>query len=111
MLSRVAQSCGDPTRAQVDLSAFDVVVVEDDVPKPKPDPAGIEKALAAIGGGEAVYVGDTPMDAEVASDSASELAALAAAMNAGSIDTLVCVETNPLYDAPAGSGFAAAGIA
>ncbi|MCB9593743.1 MAG: HAD-IA family hydrolase [Sandaracinaceae bacterium] len=54
------------TCEHVDLSAFEVVIVEDDVPAAKPDPAGILKAHAALGGGEAVYVGDTPMDAEAA---------------------------------------------
>lgn len=54
------------TSAHVDLSGFEVVVVEDDVPAAKPDPAGIVRAHAALGGGRAVYVGDTPMDAEAA---------------------------------------------
>ncbi|HEY8429844.1 MAG TPA: HAD family hydrolase [Sandaracinaceae bacterium] len=47
---------------------FNVVVLEDDVPAPKPDPSGLKKALAAMGAapGEAVYVGDTPMDVEAA---------------------------------------------
>src|SRR5690606_11316435 len=37
---------------------FDVVVLEDDVPAPKPDPQGLVRALAAIDAGphEAVYV-------------------------------------------------------
>jgi len=54
------------TAAHVDLSMFEVVIVEDDVPRAKPDPEGIRRAHAALGGGEAVYVGDTPMDAEAA---------------------------------------------
>jgi len=54
------------TCRHVDLSRFEVVVVEDDVSAAKPDPAGIVRAHAAIGGGEAVYVGDTPMDVEAA---------------------------------------------
>lgn len=47
---------------------FDVVVLEDDVPAPKPDPRGLERALTMIGAAasEAVYVGDTPMDVEAA---------------------------------------------
>ena len=56
----------DVTCRHLDLSAFDVVVVEDDVPRAKPDPAGIERALEALGAQEAVYVGDTPMDLEAA---------------------------------------------
>lgn len=54
------------TRRLVDLSAFDVVVVEDDVPRAKPDPAGIRRALQLLGVRDAAYVGDTPMDAEAA---------------------------------------------
>jgi len=54
------------TAAHIDLSAFEIVIVEDDVPLAKPDPEGIRRAHAALGGGEAVYVGDTPMDAEAA---------------------------------------------
>jgi MoCo/4Fe-4S cofactor protein with predicted Tat translocation signal len=38
----------------------------------------------------------------------SELAALVSAMNGGQIDTLVCLGTNPVYDAPADLEFAAA---
>jgi len=56
----------DVTCRHVDLSAFEVVVVEDDVERAKPDPAGIQRALKLLGGGEAVYVGDTPMDVEAA---------------------------------------------
>ncbi len=54
------------TLEHVDLSAFEVVVVEDDVPAAKPDPRGILRALEALGAREGVYVGDTPMDAEAA---------------------------------------------
>jgi pyrophosphatase PpaX len=56
------------TARHVDLDAFEVVVLEDDVPAPKPDPRGLERALAALGAApdEAIYVGDTPMDAEAA---------------------------------------------
>lgn len=47
---------------------FDVVVLEDDVDAPKPDPRGLVRALEAIGRSphEALYVGDTKMDAEAA---------------------------------------------
>lgn len=47
---------------------FEVVILEDDVPAPKPDPRGLEAALAALGAppSEALYVGDTPMDVEAA---------------------------------------------
>jgi HAD superfamily hydrolase (TIGR01549 family) len=47
---------------------FDVVVLEDDVSAPKPDPAGLLRALAALGAkaSETVYVGDTLADLEAA---------------------------------------------
>ncbi|MCA9607386.1 MAG: HAD-IA family hydrolase [Myxococcales bacterium] len=54
------------TLEHVDLSVFEVVIVEDDVPAPKPDPGGILAALEVLGVREGVYVGDTPMDAEAA---------------------------------------------
>jgi MoCo/4Fe-4S cofactor protein with predicted Tat translocation signal len=47
-----------------------------------------------------------PMDAESAASSVQGLSALSRAMGAGQIDTLVCIETNPLYDAPADLDFA-----
>ncbi len=53
----------------VDLTRFfDVVIVEDDVPAPKPDPTGLTRALRELEAEphEAIYVGDTPMDAEAA---------------------------------------------
>ncbi len=47
---------------------FELVVVEDDVPAPKPDPSGLLRALEHFGvpPHEAVYVGDTPADIEAA---------------------------------------------
>lgn len=67
----------EATTRCVDLSAFEVVVLEDDVPAPKPDPTGIQRALEALGAQpeEAVYVGDTPMDAEAARRAAMTAAA------------------------------------
>lgn len=56
----------DVTSALIDLSAFDVVIVEDDVPAPKPDPAGIRAAMAQLSIDSTIYVGDTPADAEAA---------------------------------------------
>lgn len=45
---------------------FEVVVLEDDVPAPKPDPRGLEAALKALGisAHEGLYVGDLPVDVE-----------------------------------------------
>lgn len=46
------------------LARFDAVILGADVARRKPDPEGIVKALAALGvaPGDAVYVGDTPID-------------------------------------------------
>lgn len=43
---------------------FDVVVLEDHVPAPKPDPAGLNQALASLGlsAKDAIYVGDSDGD-------------------------------------------------
>lgn len=57
------------TRALVDeLGPFDTLVFDDDVRAPKPDPHGLELALAAVGvdPGAAAYVGDTRSDMEAA---------------------------------------------
>jgi HAD superfamily hydrolase (TIGR01509 family) len=56
------------TEARVDLGAFDVVVVEDDVRAPKPDSHGLELALEALGvpPSRAIYVGDSVSDMHAA---------------------------------------------
>jgi pyrophosphatase PpaX len=56
------------TQAQVDLGAFQAMVFDDDVPAPKPDPAGLTLALQRLGHapGGAVYVGDSSTDLEAA---------------------------------------------
>lgn len=57
------------TRAVADsLEPFDALVFEDDVRAPKPDPHGLELAVAALGvdAANAVYVGDTLTDMEAA---------------------------------------------
>lgn len=59
----------DATCRLLDLERwFDVVIVEDDVPAPKPDPAGLVAALTKLDAAphDAIYVGDTAMDAEAA---------------------------------------------
>jgi phosphoglycolate phosphatase/pyrophosphatase PpaX len=59
----------DATCSCLELARFfDVVVVEDDVPAPKPDPSGLVRALGALGAAphEALYVGDTAADVEAA---------------------------------------------
>jgi HAD superfamily hydrolase (TIGR01549 family) len=56
------------TAAATELGPFDVVVVEDDVTQPKPDPSGLHAALIALGRGptEALYVGDGAHDLQAA---------------------------------------------
>lgn len=58
------------TRVVADsLEPFDALIFDDDVRAPKPDPHGLELAVAALGvdPGNAVYVGDTLSDMEAAS--------------------------------------------
>lgn len=64
----------------------------------------INDALGAMGR----QVSTIAMNPDLASDGAAELASLTGAMNSGSIDTLVIVGCNPIYDAPAGVPFAQA---
>jgi pyrophosphatase PpaX len=56
------------TGAVAELGPFDVLVFDDDVRAPKPDPHGLELALEALGvtPGRAVYVGDTMSDLRAA---------------------------------------------
>jgi HAD superfamily hydrolase (TIGR01549 family) len=61
----------------LDLGAFEVVVTDEDVAAPKPDPGGILAALRAMGGGpaEAVYVGDSVTDIQAARSASVRAAA------------------------------------
>lgn len=56
------------TLDKLPVLAFPVVITDDDVPHPKPDPAGLRLALRQLGLGpeEAVYLGDSVVDAEAA---------------------------------------------
>ncbi len=64
----------------------------------------INNALGSMGR----HVFTTAMSEDLASDGAAELASLTTAINSGSIDTLVVLGCNPVYDAPAGIAFAEA---
>ena len=59
-----------PTRAvlaHLGLDAlFDPVICGDSLPQRKPDPAPLRAAVAGAGGGPAIYVGDSEVDAETA---------------------------------------------
>jgi HAD superfamily hydrolase (TIGR01548 family) len=45
---------------------FEMVVGDDDVPRPKPDPAGLEQIAAHFGTRDLLYLGDSPDDARAA---------------------------------------------
>jgi pyrophosphatase PpaX len=63
-----SRRCWEVTSAAAALGPFDVLVFDDDVRAPKPDPHGIELALERLGvsAGRAVYVGDTMTDLRAA---------------------------------------------
>jgi pyrophosphatase PpaX len=65
------------TLAQVELGDFDVVIADDDVANPKPDPEGILKALAElkVDPSHAIYIGDSPTDIEAAQAAGTAAAA------------------------------------
>ncbi len=56
------------TRARDELGEFDVLVFDDDVAEPKPDPEGLRIALDRLGAepSQAVYLGDSGSDIEAA---------------------------------------------
>jgi HAD superfamily hydrolase (TIGR01509 family) len=57
-----------PLRAEGLLELFGAVIAKEDVQRRKPDPEGLLKCASALGvePGEAVYVGDTPLDVQAA---------------------------------------------
>jgi molybdopterin-containing oxidoreductase family iron-sulfur binding subunit len=59
-------------------------------------------ALGAVG----PVVRYRPMPADVAANGLVGLVALGQAIDAGQVDTVVCLNANPVYDAPAEAGFA-----
>ena len=61
----------------------------------------MNSALGAMNHQVAVY----RMPSELAGNSNEELASLTAELNAGHIDTLVTIDSNPVYDAPGSLGF------
>lgn len=56
------------TSLKVELGRFDVIVADDDVQAPKPDPQGIEKALHTLNVSpeHTIYIGDTLADFKAA---------------------------------------------
>jgi HAD superfamily hydrolase (TIGR01549 family) len=65
------------TRDALGLDGFEVVVTEDDVDQPKPDPAGLIQALQAlrVEPGAAVYIGDALSDLEAGRRAGTRVAA------------------------------------
>ena len=65
------------TLAQTQLGDFEVVIADDDVTHPKPDPEGILAALdsMAVHPRDAIYVGDSPGDMEAAQAARTQAAA------------------------------------
>ncbi|MCC6284481.1 MAG: TAT-variant-translocated molybdopterin oxidoreductase [Phycisphaerales bacterium] len=63
----------------------------------------LNKALGNVGA--TIHYVAMPVGSDEASSSATNIRALAAAIDAGSIHTLVCLNTNPVYAAPADLGF------
>jgi phosphoglycolate phosphatase len=73
------RACARPALAAAgfDPAVFSAIVTRDDVPAPKPDPAGIVAAARALGdAGEIWYVGDHPRDVEAARAAASSVPGL-----------------------------------
>jgi pyrophosphatase PpaX len=63
-----SRRCWEVTRVVADLGPFDVLVFDDDVRAPKPDPHGLTLALRELDvpAARAVYVGDTLSDLRAA---------------------------------------------
>jgi HAD superfamily hydrolase (TIGR01549 family) len=62
--------------AGIPAEAFDAIVTRDDVPAPKPDPAGVRAAAAALGGDPLWYVGDHTKDVEAGRAAGVRVAAI-----------------------------------
>jgi HAD superfamily hydrolase (TIGR01509 family) len=80
-----SRSSWEITLAQIELGDFDVVIVDDDVSNPKPDPQGILAALEALDvePQHAVYVGDSPGDMQAARAARTRAAAAMWSKNDG----------------------------
>jgi HAD superfamily hydrolase (TIGR01509 family) len=73
----------EPLRREGLMGFFEAVLTRADVERAKPDPEGLLKCAAALGiePGEAVYVGDTPLDVQAAR--AAGMGAIAVLSGAG----------------------------
>ncbi|HEX7048819.1 MAG TPA: HAD family hydrolase [Longimicrobiales bacterium] len=89
------------TRAREALGRFDVLVFDDDVIEPKPDPEGLRLALDRLGAdpGAAFYVGDSASDLEAAA--AAGVRPAAALWAKGEDDREAFLRRIASFDAPA----------
>ena len=71
------RSAWETTERNLELGRFEVVVTDDDVRRPKPDPEGVLAALAALGvpPAEALYVGDSAGDLRAGRSAGTRVAA------------------------------------
>ena len=76
------------TREAAELGSFEAVICDDDVPEPKPSPAGIRTALDRMGVGPegVVYVGDSVGDAGAARRAGVRFAAAVWPKDASEVD-------------------------
>lgn len=60
----------EQTHSELDLDIFEVIITNNEVSQPKPDPEGIHKAIEQmiLGHNELMYVGDSIMDFQAARD-------------------------------------------
>lgn len=81
-----------PTRAVLshfDLAqVFPVIIGGDTLPRRKPDPAPLRAALAALGPGKALFVGDSEVDAETAQRAGVPLALFTGGYRKAAADSL-----------------------
>lgn len=81
-----------PTRAVLRhfglTTLFPVIVGGDTLPQRKPDPAPLRAAIAALGSGKSLFVGDSEVDAETAKAAGVPLALFTKGYRAAAVETL-----------------------
>jgi MoCo/4Fe-4S cofactor protein with predicted Tat translocation signal len=77
-------------------------------PSQPPEVHAIAALLNGVLGNIGKAVSYVPMEEDEADASMNKLAALAASMNAGKVQTLVCIDANPMYACPGDVDFSAA---
>lgn len=92
------RACVEPALSAAGLPAslFQVVVTRDDVPYPKPDPAGILRACRVLRSPLVVYIGDHPKDVTAGRTASREWPGLVVvALSGGFASTESLVESRP----------------